>query len=87
MFDLHITCTKDIKTLTLVFDDNEAISVPSVVNTVDKPKKTGDNILTERIKPKKANTVKLAPHVLTPEVIDVSNRPIKVASELNNLEI
>lgn len=81
MFDFHITCTRKIKSLNVVFDDSELPEEPtaSVVDTA--PSSTFD--LTERVKsaPKTQRTHK----VLTPEIIEL-DRPVKIAEELNNLE-
>ena len=91
MFDLHITCSSNIKTLTLTFEEGKIVSS----EPDDKPRvpkvpdyKDTQELLTERLSKPKAhkNTVKLPQRVLTPDVIDL-DRPVKVASELNNLEI
>lgn len=95
MFDLHITCSSNIKTLTLTFEEGKIVPSehPEQVETKPKVPKIPDyrdtqELLTERLSKPKAhkNTVKLPQRVLTPDVIDL-DRPIKVASELNNLEI
>ena len=91
MFDLHITCSSNIKTLTLTFEEGKIVSSepdnkPRVSKVPDY--KDTQELLTERLSKPKAhkNTVKLPQRVLTPDVIDL-DRPVKVASELNNLEI
>lgn len=92
MFDLHITCSSNIKTLTLTFEEGKIVPSEPLEQVETKPKipdyRDTQELLTERLSKPKAhkNTVKLPQRVLTPDVIDL-DRPIKVASELNNLEI
>lgn len=93
MFKLNIECSKDISELHINFTDGTS----AVVETPNTPKKT-ENVRHEK---NRENSVKseamLEPEELTvdkynhetvklPE-IQVKNRPVNVAAELQNLDI
>lgn len=86
MFDFHITCTKNIKRLNIVFDDGE-FSVTGDEPIIENKKVENSNTfdIMDRLSAKVGNPTKQVKKELTPEIIDV-DRPVKIATELNNLE-
>lgn len=77
MFELHITCTKDIDKLEIDFADGT-----SVIKS--KPPKADHRDEIELGEPQEVNPVKVTD---LPKVPDVSNRDVKIDSVLDNLEI
>lgn len=86
MFDFHITCTKNIKSLNIVFDDGE-FSVTGNEPIIENKKVENSNTfdIMDRMSAKADNSTKRVKKELVPEIIDV-DRPVKIATELNNLE-
>lgn len=86
MFDFHITCTQNIKSLNIVFDDGE-VSVTGNEPIIENKKVENSNTfdIMDRMSAKADNPMKQVKKELVPEIIDV-DRPVKIATELNNLE-
>ena len=87
-FDLHITSTKDIKSLNIVFSDNTTVSTVTKAPTVNAPTETKESLLSpyDVIKPKQTKITKAKAQIPT-DVIDINDRPQRIANELNNLEL
>lgn len=86
MFDFHITCTKNIKTLNIVFDDGEfSVTGNEPIIENKKVENSGTFDIMDRLSAKADNPKKRVKKELVPEIINV-DRPVKIATELNNLE-
>lgn len=78
MFDLHITCTKDIADLKITFTDGT--SVEGSQSPAPQSRHQTDNF------PEYSTQVKNRAKITLPDVPEV-HRGVKVADELQNLEL
>ena len=81
MFELHITSTKDIQNLKIEFTDGTVSSVSQVPTNTTKPRNIGDIVTSSSSKEHQTYSVRDL------KIPDTNDRPIKVASELENLDI
>lgn len=101
MFEFHITCTKDIDFLKIDFSENgtpkSIISGPSnspeikhttfsVPKTTPKPNRSNEDDFYNRFDYRKSNDTAKFEKVEKPEIKDIEDRPVRVASELQNLD-
>lgn len=81
MFELHITSTKDIQNLKIEFTDGTVSSVSQVPTNTTKPRNIEDIVTSSSSKEHQTYSVRDL------KIPDTKDRPIKVASELENLDI
>lgn len=103
MFELHITCTKDIDTLSINFSDGTSVvtesSKPSKKVSDEKFKEPREQNESKEVKPQKELRKKLDTYLDTEDdyevqqeviqkpIIQEVHRPAKVSDELQNLDI
>ena len=98
MFELHITCSKDIDTLAINFSDGTSVVTESKPKETEKPKETKAKETKEHreIKEprKKLDTYLdteddyiIQQEVLQKPIIQDVQRPAKVTDELQNLDL
>lgn len=98
MFELHITCSKDIDTLAINFSDGTSVVTESKPKETEKPKETKAKEIKEHreIKEprKKLDTYldtednyTIQQEVLQKPIIQDVQRPAKVTDELQNLDL
>ncbi len=100
MFKLNIECTKDINELHITFADGSCVvssnsnnAIPSQTRVPREPKPQKEQEVNERQKGREefldldADFGHVSQDVVKPPDIQRADRPIKVASELQNLDI
>lgn len=98
MFELHITCSKNIDTLAINFSDGTSVVTESKPKELEKPKETKAKEIKEHreIKEprKKLDTYldteddyTIQQEVLQKPIIQDVQRPAKVTDELQNLDL
>lgn len=96
MFELHITCSKDIDTLAINFSDGTSVVTESKPKETEKPKEAKEIKEHREIKEprKKLDTYldteddyTIQQEVLQKPIIQDVQRPAKVTDELQNLDL
>lgn len=90
-FELHITCSKDIDKLKIDFSDGTSVVTESEPKVTESPKENPQERGTFERKDHFLDTdfddIPVAQDIIEKPVIEQKDRPLKVAEELQNLDI
>ena len=88
MFELHITCSKDIDDIQINFaDGTSTFNSKTPGNSKPPEKRKKQSVDTTSILDTSVDYSNIPTEILTPPVIHDTERPANVADELQNLDI